>query len=94
MDDIKLFTKNKNKKGLETLIRAVIIYIQDIEMEFGIEKCSMLIIKSGKPYMTNRMELLNQDKIRTIGEKETYKYFGILEADTIKQFEMKEKIKK
>ncbi len=39
------------------------------------------------------MELPNQDKIRTLGEKETYKYLGILEADTIKQVEMKEKIK-
>ena len=28
------------------------------------------------------------------GEKETYKYLGILEADTIKQAEMKEKLKK
>ena len=33
-------------------------------------------------------------KIRMFGEKETYKYLGILEADTIKQVEMKEKIKK
>ena len=33
-------------------------------------------------------------KIRTHGEKEIYKYLGILEADTIKQVEMKEKIKK
>ena len=32
------------------------------------------------------MELTNQDMI---GEKETYKYLGILEADTIKQVEMK-----
>ena len=38
------------------------------------------------------MELSNQDKIRTLGEKETYKYLCILEADTIKQVEMKEKI--
>ena len=37
------------------------------------------------------MELPNQDKIRTLGEKETYKYSGILEADTIKQAEMKGK---
>ena len=40
------------------------------------------------------MELPNQDKSRTLGEKETYKYLGILEADTIKQVEMKEKIEK
>ena len=63
-------------------------------MEFGIERCAMLVIKSGKRYLTDRMELPNQDKIRTLGEKETCKYLGILEADTIKQVEMKEKIKK
>ena len=40
------------------------------------------------------MELPNQVKIRTLEEKETYKYLGILEADTIKKVEMKEKIKK
>ena len=40
------------------------------------------------------MELPNQDKIRTLGEKETYKYLGILETDSIRQVEMKEKIKK
>ena len=33
-------------------------------------------------------------KIRTHGEKETYAYLGILKADTIKQVEMKERIKK
>ena len=40
------------------------------------------------------MELLNQDKIRTLGENEIYKYMGILEVDTIKQVGMKDKIKK
>ena len=44
--------------------------------------------------MTDGMELKNQDKIRTLAENETYKYLGILEADTIKQVEMKEKNKK
>ena len=33
----------------------------------------------------------NQEKIRTLGEKETYTYIGILQVDTIKQEEMKEK---
>ena len=32
--------------------------------------------------------------MRTLGEKKTYKYLGILEAHTIKHAEMKEKIKK
>ena len=48
-------------------------------------------MKSGKRHITERMELLKQEKIRTLGEKETYKYLGIMEADTIKQVEMKEK---
>ena len=51
-------------------------------------------MKSGKRYLTDGMELPNQDKIKTLGEKETYTYLGILEADTIKQVEMKDKIKK
>ena len=63
-------------------------------MEFGIEKCAMLVMKSGKRHMTDGMELPNQDKIRTLGENETYKYLGILEADPIKQVEMKDKIQK
>ena len=42
------------------------------------------------------IKLLNQkkkkkEKIRTLGEEELYKYFGILGADTIKQVEMKKK---
>ena len=45
-------------------------------------------------HLTDGMELPNQDKIRTLGENETYKYLGILEADTIKQVEMKDKIQK
>ena len=39
-------------------------------MEFGIEKCAMLVMKSGKPHMTDGMEQPNQDKIRTLGENE------------------------
>ena len=42
--------------------------------------------------MTDGMELPSQDKIWTLVEKETYKYLGILEADT--SMEMKDKIKK
>ena len=40
------------------------------------------------------MELPNEDKMRTLGEKKNYKYLDILEADTINQVEMKDKIRK
>ena len=77
MDDIKLFAKKE--KELETLIQAVIIYSQDMGMEFGIEKCAMLIMRSREWHLTERIELPNQEKIRTLGEKETYKCLGILD---------------
>ena len=40
------------------------------------------------------MELPNQDKVRTLGERETYKYVDILATDTINRVEMKDKFKK
>ena len=63
-------------------------------MEFGIEKYTKLVLKSCKQYLTDVMEQPSQDTIRTLEEKETFKSLGILEVDTIKQVEMKDKIKK
>ena len=57
------------------------IHNQDIGMEFDIEKCAMPIMRSGKQQMTKGMELPNQERIRTLGEKEIYKNLGIVEAD-------------
>ena len=50
--------------------------------------------ESGKRHMTDETELSNQDKIWTLGENETYKYLCILEVDSIKRVEMKDKIQK
>ena len=90
-DNFKLFAKNE--KESETLIQAVRICSQNIRMDFGLQKCAMLIMRSRKRQMTEGIELLNQEKIRPFGEKETYKWLGKLEANTIKQAEMKEKFK-
>ena len=46
MDNIKLFAKNE--KELETLIKTIRIHRQDRGMNFGLEKCAMLIMRSGK----------------------------------------------
>ena len=78
---------NYYEKELETLIHTIRIYSQNMGMELGIEKCALLVRKSSKL-------LPNQDKIRILAENETYKYLGILEADTIKQVQMKNKIQK
>ena len=90
MDDIKLFAKSE--RGLKTSLQTVRIYSQDIGTEIGIEKYAMWVMKSDKRQITEGVKLTNQVVIRTLGEKETYKFLGILEADTIKQQDMKQKI--
>ena len=70
MDDIKLFAKNE--KESEILIHRVTIYSRDIGMEFGIENCTMLVMKSSKRHVTEGIDLPNQEKVRALGEKETY----------------------
>ena len=51
-------------------------------------------MKNGKRKIMEGTEQPNQERIRTLGEKENYKYLPILKEDTIKQVEMKEKIRK
>ena len=54
------------------------IYSQEIGVKFGKEKCAKLIMKSGKRQLVERIEQPNQEKIRTLGGNETYKYLGML----------------
>ena len=49
MDDIKLFAKNEREQ--ETPIHAIRIYSQDIGIVFGMEKCALLVMKSGKQHI-------------------------------------------
>ena len=81
-----------NEKELKTLIQAMRIYRKYKGMGFSIEKCAILIMKSGKRQMAEEIERQNQARITTFGEKEIYKHLGVLEVDTIKKAEMKEKI--
>ena len=74
MDDIKLFAKNE--KELETLIPAARIYSQNIGIKFSIEKCAMLVMKSGKWHLTDGLELPSQDKIRTLGNLQILGHLG------------------
>ena len=74
MNDIKIFAINEK---LVTMTQTIKIYSQDIGMEFCIEKCAMLIVTEEKLF--KRIELPNQERIRTLGEKEKYKSFKILD---------------
>ena len=67
------------------LIYTVRIYNHDKGMKFGVDKGAMLEMKSDTRYVTDGTGLPWQEKITTHGEKEIYKYLGLLEVDIIKQ---------
>ena len=46
IDDLNVYTKNE--KGLESLVQTVQIFIDDIGMELGIDKCATLVLKRGE----------------------------------------------
>ena len=52
MDDIKLC--DKNKRGVEGLIQTVRIFSNDICLEFGVDKCAIMVLKRGKTSLTSR----------------------------------------
>ena len=72
----------KNEKELETLIQIIRIYSQDRGMEFGIKMCHANNEK-WKRQIIEGIELPNQDKIKTLQEKETYKCLGSGHPQTI-----------
>ena len=47
-------------------------------MEFGIEKCAMLVIEKGKIVKSVVIELPNGKVIKSLRGGESYKYLGIL----------------
>ena len=71
---------DKNEKELETLIQIRLCNIWNLALKM----CYTHIIKSEKRKTKGGIELTNQENIKTVGEKENYKYLRILEVDTIK----------
>ena len=87
MDDLKLYSPNE--KGLDSLVQTVRVFIEDIGMEFGIEKCGMLVMEKGMIVKSVGIELPGGKVIKSLQEGESYKYLGILEADKFLEGKMK-----
>ena len=79
MDDLKLYSRSE--KGLDSLVQTVRVFSEDIGMEFGIEKCAMLVMEKGKIVKSVGIELPDGKAIKSLQEGESYKYLGILQAD-------------
>ena len=90
MDDLELYGRNEN-----SLVNTVRVFSSDIGMDFGIEKCAMMVMKRGKLDKSLAIRLPDGRIIRSIGDYvEGYKYPGMLEADDIMHDEVKRSMNK
>ena len=64
MGDLKLY--GKNEKQFDTLLNTVHIFGEDIGMEYGINKCGVLIMKRGKLIHSVGIEIPSGDRIEEI----------------------------
>ena len=71
MDDLILYSQSE--KGLNSLVQTVRVVREDIEMEFGIEKCAMLVIEKGKIVKSVGIEFPDGKVIKLLQESERYK---------------------
>ena len=92
MDDLKLYSRNE--KGFSSLVQTIRVFSEDIGMEFGIEKCAMLVIVKGKIVKSFAIELSDDKVIKSLQEGESVKYLGLLEADRFLGEEIKWKVSK
>ena len=74
---------------MDPLVQTVRVFRKDIGMEFGIEKCAVLVMDKGKIVKSVGMQLPDGNVINSLQEGESYKYLGILEADKFLEEKMK-----
>ena len=73
---------------------AVHMFSNDIGMEFGVEKCAVMVIRRGKLARSDDITLPDESVIKGSAEGDAYKYLGVLEAEEVKQEQLKNILKK
>ena len=76
MDDLKLYAKIEEQTN--TLVRTVYVFSTNIGMEFGIKKCEILTMKSGKVVKNEGIKLPDGEVMKQVGQ-EGYTYLGIIQ---------------
>ena len=87
MHDLKLYSRSE--KGLDSLVQTVRVFSEHIGMEFGIEKCAILVMEKGKIVKLVGIKLPDGEVIKSLDKGEIYKYLGTLEADKFLEEKMK-----
>ena len=77
MDDLKLYGTNDSQlNGLISMVKKV---SDDIQMEFGLDKCAKATFKRGKKVSAEGILLNDHQLIQDLHQAETYNYLGMEE---------------
>jgi len=69
MDDLKLFTRDETK--LQQKMNKVKTFSDDLQMEFGLDKCATAVFKHGRLTKSQTLSLHNLTAIINMGLDET-----------------------
>ena len=79
---------------MDSLVQTVHVFSEDIGMEFGVEKCAMLVMQKRKIVKSVGIGLPDGKAIKLLQGGERYKYFGILQAGKFLEEKMKFNVSK
>jgi D-serine dehydratase len=91
MDDLKLIAKSEEE--LLKQKQTVKTFIDDIHMEFVLEKCAKIAFKRGKLAHSQNLVIDIKREIQELEQGKTYKCLGIEESEGIQHQQMKERLK-
>ena len=83
-------TSDNQLNGLISTVKKV---SDDIQMEFGLDKCAKATFKRGKKVSAEGILLNDHQLIQDLDQAETYKYLGMEEEEGVQHHQMKVKIK-
>jgi len=87
MQDTKLIAKSDEE--LQKEIQTIKTFSDDINMEFGLEKCAMFTFKRGKLTHLQNLVIDTNRVIQALEQGKTYKYLRIEESEGIQHQQMK-----
>ena len=74
---------SRSEKGLDSLVQTVRVFSEDVGMEFGIEKCALLVTEKGKIVKSVGIEMPDGKVLKSLQEIKSHRNLDILEAKTI-----------
>lgn len=79
-------------KKIDSLIQTIRLISKDIGMEFGINKCTILVMKRGQVIKSEGIQIPDCHTGKSLKKEKSYKYLGVLESEKVLVIEMQTKI--